>query len=93
MDDANAHPPYNTWMHHLNHFPDIKGMLRRLIFAVWIGVASALVVWLFRQSMYFLEGLFLGDHSGSLVAAAAALSPWRRLITPAIGGLLAGTLL
>ncbi|MGB7799765.1 voltage-gated ClC-type chloride channel ClcB [Buttiauxella sp.] len=78
---------------HLHHFPDMKGMLRRLIFAVGIGVASALVVWLFRQSMYFLEGLFLGDHSGSLVAAAAALPPWRRLLTPALGGLLAGTLL
>jgi CIC family chloride channel protein len=80
-------------MHRLNHFPDMKGMLRRLVFAVWIGIASALVVWLFRQSMYFLEGLFLGDHSGSLVAAAAALPEWRRLLTPALGGLLAGTLL
>ncbi len=68
-------------------------MLRRLIFAVGIGIASALVVWLFRQAMYGLEGLFLGDHSGSLVAAAAALPAWRRLITPAIGGLFAGLLL
>ncbi|MEL4013885.1 voltage-gated ClC-type chloride channel ClcB [Dryocola clanedunensis] len=80
-------------MHRLNHFPDIHGMLRRLVFAVGIGIASAVVVWLFRQSMYLLEGLFLGDHSGSLVAAAAALPSWRRLITPAIGGLLAGLLL
>lgn len=68
-------------------------MLRRLVFAVGIGMASAGVVWLFRQSMYLLEGAFLGDHSGSLVAAAAALPPWRRLLTPAIGGLLAGILL
>ncbi len=68
-------------------------MLRRLIFAVGIGIASAIVVWLFRQSMYFLESVFLGDHSGSLVAAAAALPPWRRLLTPALGGLLAGALL
>lgn len=80
-------------MHRLHHFPDIQGMLRRLVFAVGIGVASALVVWLFRQSMYFLEGIFLGDHSGSLVAAAAALPAWRRLLTPAAGGLLAGLLL
>ena len=80
-------------MHRLHHFPDIQGMLRRLIFAVGIGIASAVVVWLFRQSMYFLEGIFLGDHSGSLVAAAAALPPWRRLLTPALGGLLAGLLL
>ena len=92
MTLARIHPTMLA-MHRLNHFPDMKGMLRRLIFAVWIGIASAVVVWLFRQSMYLLEGLFLGDHSGSLVAAAAALPSWRRLLTPALGGLLAGTLL
>lgn len=80
-------------MHRLHAFPDIKEMLRRLIIAVFIGLASALVVWLFRQAMYLLENVFLGDHGGSLVAAAAALDPWRRALTPAAGGLLAGLLL
>lgn len=68
-------------------------MLRRLVIAVFIGLASALVVWLFRQAMYLLENAFLGDHGGSLVAAASALAPWRRVLTPAAGGLLAGLLL
>lgn len=68
-------------------------MLRRLVIAVFIGLASALVVWLFRQSMYLLENVLLGEHGGSLVAAASALAPWRRVLTPAAGGLLAGLLL
>ncbi|ATF92884.1 voltage-gated ClC-type chloride channel ClcB [Cedecea neteri] len=80
-------------MHRLHAFPDIREMLRRLVIAVFIGLASALVVWLFRQAMYLLENAFLGDHGGSLVAAASALAPWRRVLTPAAGGLLAGLLL
>ncbi|MRT55347.1 voltage-gated ClC-type chloride channel ClcB [Enterobacteriaceae bacterium RIT693] len=80
-------------MHRLHAFPDIREMLRRLVIAVFIGLASALVVWLFRQAMYLLENAFLGDSGGSLVAAAAALAPWRRVLTPAAGGLLAGLLL
>ncbi|WP_279045935.1 voltage-gated ClC-type chloride channel ClcB [Cedecea davisae] len=80
-------------MHRLHAFPDIREMLRRLVIAVFIGLASALVVWLFRQAMYLLENAFLGDHGGSLVAAAASLEPWRRVMTPAVGGLLAGLLL
>lgn len=80
-------------MHRIQAFPDIREMLRRLVIAVFIGLASALVVWLFRQAMNLLENVFLGDHGGSLVAAAAALEPWRRVLTPAAGGLLAGLLL
>ncbi|AIR62065.1 voltage-gated chloride channel protein ClcB [Cedecea neteri] len=80
-------------MHRIQAFPDIREMLRRLVIAVFIGLASALVVWLFRQAMYLLENVFLGDHGGSLVAAAASLEPWRRALTPAAGGLLAGLLL
>lgn len=43
--------------------------------------------------MLLLEWLFLNNDSGSLVNAAMNLSPWRRLLTPALGGLAAGLLL
>jgi CIC family chloride channel protein len=33
------------------------------------------------------------QHPGSLVSAAEALAPWRRAITPALGGIVAGTFL
>ncbi len=48
---------------------------------------------LFRHAMVVLETLFLGNDSGSLVNAAQSLPAWRRLITPALGGLTAGALL
>ena len=32
----------------------------------------------------------LSNDSGSLVNAAASLSPWRRALTPPLGGLAAG---
>ncbi len=80
-------------MQRLHHFPDIKAMFRRLIIACVVGLLAALAVALFRHAMYFLEWLFLSNDSGSLVNAAQGLVWWRRLITPALGGLAAGTLL
>ncbi|SQC93324.1 putative voltage-gated ClC-type chloride channel ClcB [Cedecea neteri] len=62
-------------MHRLHAFPDIREMLRRLVIAVFIGLASALVVWLFRQAMYLLENAFLGDHGGSLVCGGIRARP------------------
>ncbi|MGS9121420.1 voltage-gated ClC-type chloride channel ClcB, partial [Salmonella enterica subsp. enterica serovar Infantis] len=47
----------------------------------------------FRHAMQLLEWIFLRNDTGSLVNAAEGLSPWRRLITPARGGLAAGLLL
>ncbi|MGU0057558.1 hypothetical protein ACVXG7_29380 [Enterobacter hormaechei] len=64
-------------------------MFRRLLIATVTGVLAALAVAVFRHSMYLLEWLFLSNESGSLVNAAAALSPWRRALTPALGGLAA----
>ncbi|WP_433640753.1 voltage-gated ClC-type chloride channel ClcB [Kluyvera georgiana] len=80
-------------MQRLHPYPDIKAMLRRLLLAIVIGVLAALAVALFRHAMYLLEWLFLSNDSGSLVNAAEGLVWWRRLITPALGGLAAGTLL
>ena len=80
-------------MHRLHTYPDIGAMFRRLLIATLTGVLAALAVALFRHAMYLLEWLFLSNESGSLVNAASALSPWRRLLTPALGGLAAGLLL
>lgn len=80
-------------MQRLHHFPDIKAMVRRLLIATVVGVLAALAVALFRHAMYFLEWLLLSNDSGSLVNAAQGLVWWRRLLTPALGGLAAGMLL
>lgn len=80
-------------MQSLHTYPDIRAMFRRLLIATVTGVLAALAVAVFRHSMYLLEWLFLSNDSGSLVNAAASLSPWRRALTPALGGLAAGLLL
>ncbi len=80
-------------MHRLHNYPDVQVMFRRLIIATLVGIFAALAVALFRHSMVVLETLFLGNDSGSLVNAAQSLPWWRRLLTPALGGLAAGTLL
>lgn len=68
-------------------------MFRRLLIATLIGILAALAVAAFRHAMQLLEWIFLSNDTGSLVNAAEGLSPWRRLITPALGGLAAGLLL
>lgn len=68
-------------------------MFRRLLIATLTGVLAALAVAAFRHAMFMLEVLFLSNDSGSLVNAAGELAPWRRLVTPALGGLAAGLLL
>lgn len=68
-------------------------MFRRLLIATVVGILAAFAVAGFRHAMLLLEWLFLNNDSGSLVNAATNLSPWRRLLTPALGGLAAGLLL
>ena len=68
-------------------------MFRRLLIATIVGILAAFAVAAFRHAMLLLEWLFLNNDSGSLVNAATNLSPWRRLLTPALGGLAAGLLL
>lgn len=80
-------------MHHLHLYPDLRTMFRRLLIATIIGILAAFAVAGFRHAMLLLEWLFLSNDSGSLVNAATNLSPWRRLLTPALGGLAAGLLL
>ncbi|MFH7127857.1 voltage-gated ClC-type chloride channel ClcB [Klebsiella pneumoniae] len=80
-------------MHRLHPYPDVQVMFRRLLIAALIGLLAALAVALFRHAMVVLETLLLSNDSGSLVNAAQSLPAWRRLVTPALGGLTAGTLL
>jgi len=80
-------------MQRLHTYPDVQAMFRRLLLAMLIGIVAALAVALFRHAMILLESLFLSNNSGSLVNAASTLPWWRRLLTPALGGVAAGTLL
>jgi CIC family chloride channel protein len=63
-----------------------------LLWAALIGLIGALATVAFHEGMAFSERIATG-HPGSLVSAAEALAPWRRAITPAIGGVAAGAIL
>lgn len=75
------------------HLYYYRAMLRRLLIAIMLGMMSALIVWLFHQAMLGLEWLLFARTDGSLVAAASSITGWRRALTPALGGLAAGSLL
>ena len=80
-------------MHRLHAYPDLRTLFRRLLIAALIGILAALAVAGFRHAMQLLEWLFLSNDTGSLVNAATNLPPFRRMLTPALGGLAAGLLL
>lgn len=63
-----------------------------LLWAALIGLIGALATVVFHEGMTMTERIATG-HPGSLVAAADALAPWRRAVTPAIGGIVAGAFL
>jgi len=63
-----------------------------LLLAALIGVVGGLATVVFHEGMAFTEKLATG-LPGSLVAASEQLAPWRRVITPALGGLVAGAIL
>jgi H+/Cl- antiporter ClcA len=63
-----------------------------LLWAALIGAVGGLATVGFHEGMAFAENLSTG-HPGSLVAAAEALAPWRRAMTPALGGIAAGAFL
>ena len=80
-------------MHRLHAYPDLRTLFRRLLIAALIGILAALAVAGFRHAMQLLEWLFQSNDTGSLVNAATNLPPFRRMLTPALGGLAAGLLL
>jgi len=63
-----------------------------LVFAALIGCAGALFTIGFREAIFGVERLVFGRND-SLVRIAMSLTWWQRLISPAIGGVIAGVLL
>jgi H+/Cl- antiporter ClcA len=63
-----------------------------LLWAALIGLCGALATVVFHEGMTLAEWIATGSP-GSLVAAGTSLVPWRRAVTPALGGLLAGAVL
>lgn len=72
------------------HAPGYHGDNRwLLLWAGLIGLVGALATVVFHHGMVLAETLAT-DRPGGLVSAARALAPWRRALTPALGGLAAG---
>jgi CIC family chloride channel protein len=65
---------------------------RTLAWAGIVGLTGALATLAFRGVLGWLEHLLYGPAAG-LVEAAISLPWWQRLLTPALGGLLAGAVL
>jgi H+/Cl- antiporter ClcA len=63
-----------------------------LLWAGLIGFCGALVTIGFREAIELIEFVVTGE-TGSLVQVATDLPLWRRLLTPALGGCLAGLIL
>jgi chloride channel protein, CIC family len=63
-----------------------------LFWAGVVGFAGGMSSVAFRHSIRALQWL-MTKHAGSLVAVAASLPPWERLLVPTIGGLAAGLVL
>lgn len=63
-----------------------------LLLAAGVGVVGGLVNWFFYYAIEAVTVLFLHRH-GDPVEVAELLGPWERLLTPALGGLLAGLIL
>ena len=63
-----------------------------LILAAGVGVIGGLVNLLFFYSTESVKLLFL-HHPGDIVTVGKMMDPWQRVVTPALGGLLAGLIL
>lgn len=65
---------------------------RTLAWAALVGATGALATLAFRQGLVLVEHLLYGPATG-LVQAAERLPWWQRLLVPAVGGALAGSVL
>jgi CIC family chloride channel protein len=63
-----------------------------LLWSIVAGLLGALATELFRGAFYGLDSLLLGRHGG-MVEIAEGLPAWARIVTPTVGGLVAGALL
>lgn len=77
------------WVRHELSLRQLRGML---LWAGLVGFGGALVTIGFREAIHLVE-YFLTGYSGSFAKAAASLPPWRRMLTPALGALVAGLIL
>ena len=77
------------WARHELALHQFRGML---LWAGLIGFLGALVTIGFREGMHLVEFILTGK-TGSFVQVATELPPWRRAITPALGGCIAGLIL
>ncbi|MES2102519.1 MAG: ClcB-like voltage-gated chloride channel protein [Pseudomonadota bacterium] len=76
----------------LDRLPRLSATHAALLWAAVVGVIGALATLAFKEGLKDLE-LLLTGHSGSLVEMAQTL-PWEaRIILPAAGGIVAGSLL
>lgn len=78
-----------TGLRHIFPMPDWQVMLW---WSIPAGLLGALATELFRSALFGLDQLVLGQ-GGGLVAIAIHLPPWLRVLSPTLGGLLAGGLL
>ena len=60
------------------------------ILAVFVGATAGVGVIAIRESIDFIQGLFFGGTSESLIAIIYSLPWWQTLFTPTIGGLMVG---
>jgi len=67
-------------------------LLSIVLWAALIGILGALASVLFREAIHAFQWL-LTRRTGGMVQVAQALDPLVRLVTPAIGGLVAGLIL
>lgn len=65
-----------------------RGML---LWAGLLGFLGALVTVGFQEAVHLMEWLSTGEEGG--FAQAAGLPPWRRILVPVLGGVLAGLIL
>jgi H+/Cl- antiporter ClcA len=77
------------WARHELALHLFRGML---LWAGLIGFLGALVTIGFTEAIHFVEYLLTGG-TGSLVDVARGLPLWQRVLTPALGGCLAGLIL
>src|SRR5581483_8397285 len=61
-----------------------------LMWAGLIGFCGAVSSIVFRVATDLLRKLFTAGEGGGVVESFAHLSPWLRLVIPAVGGLVAG---
>jgi len=74
--------------------PGVRALIRPrfLVAAAVAGMAAGLIGIAMALLLELFESLFYGLTHGGLLERLAASPPWRRVLAPALGGLVAGGL-